>query len=150
MHGGAFSGGGGSLMLYDGRFWAPESDMILVTVNYRLGALGFLMWNHIEEGETTVGNYGIMDQAMALQWVHENIENFGGNKDQVQLFGQSAGAISVMSHLVLPQSQPLFTSAVMHSNPFHIAFKEAWEGGIQANMFGKEIGCPTLDKTCLR
>lgn len=121
-----------------------------MTINYRLGALGFLMWNHIEEGEETVGNYGIMDQQLAMQWVQENIKYFNGDPSRVQLFGQSAGAISIMIHLTLPSSQPLFTTAVMQSNPFHIPFKEQWEAGIQANYFGEKIGCPTLNKECLR
>ena len=108
------------------------------------------MWNHIEEGEETVGNYGIMDQQLAMRWVQDNIKYFNGDPSRVQLFGQSAGAISIMVHLTLPSSEPLFTTAVMQSNPFHIPFKEQWEAGIQANYFGEKIGCPTLNKECLR
>ena len=68
-HGGAFSSGTGSMILYDGRHIAYEMDMIIVTVNYRLGALGFLMWNNIEEGEISNGNWGILDQTASLEWV---------------------------------------------------------------------------------
>ena len=91
-----------------------------------------------------------MDQQLAMRWVQENIKYFNGDPSRVQLFGQSAGAISIMVHLTLPSSEPLFTTAVMQSNPFHIPFKEQWEAGIQANYFGEKIGCPTLNKECLR
>jgi len=83
--------------------------MILVTVNYRLGALGFLMWNNIETdlGETMNGNWGLLDQTAALEWVQENIDAFSGDPDKVMIFGQSAGAVSVAQHLMYPPSQSL-------------------------------------------
>lgn len=151
IHGGGFESGAGSVLIYDGRFWAHESDMVLgkstaiilscqhslVTINYRLGAFGFLSWNHIEDGEETVGNYGLMDQELALQWVQDNIENFNGDKTKVQVFGQSAGGMSIANHLMREADKPaekkLFNSAVIHSMPYHIAFKESWEAGIQVS-----------------
>jgi len=154
LHGGGFEAGAGGVILYDGRFWAAESDMVLVTINYRLGPLGFLSWNHLEEGEDTVGNYGLMDQELALQWVQDNIGEFNGDKTKVQVFGQSAGGMSIEAHLMREKDRPadkkLFNSAVLHSSPYHIAFKESWEAGIQAAHFAREIGCQTMDKDCLR
>ena len=138
FHGGAFAGGAGSIILYDGRHFAHETDMILVTVNYRLGALGFLMWNNIEKhlGETHNGNWGLLDQTVALEWVQQNIEAFSGDKDKVMIFGQSAGAVSVAQHLIYPRSQTLFHTAAMHSNPLAIPCKESWEAGIRVRNNG--------------
>ena len=123
FHGGAFSGGAGSIILYDGRHWSHETDTILVTVNYRLGALGFLMWNQIEDGESQNGNWGLLDQRMALQWVQDNIEAFSGDKEKVMIFGQSAGGVSVAQHIIDEESRKLFKSVVIHSNPLAIACK---------------------------
>ena len=119
LHGGGFEDGSGGVLIYDGRFWADESDMVLVTINYRLGPFGFLSWNHLEPGEETVGNYGLMDQEMAFQWVKDNIANFNGDPNKVQVFGQSAGGMSIGCHLLREKDRPveekLFTSAVLHS-----------------------------------
>ena len=119
LHGGGFHDGSGGVLIHDGRFWADESDMILVTINYRLGPFGFLSWNHLEPGEETVGNYGLMDQEMAFKWVKENIANFNGDPNKVQVFGLSAGGMSIGCHLLREkdrsEEKKLFNSAVMHS-----------------------------------
>nr|CAI5853296.1 unnamed protein product [Callosobruchus analis] len=78
-----------------------DRGVIIVTFNYRLGVLGFLCTND----DASPGNYGLKDQVMALQWVQDNIENFGGNKDKVTIFGQSAGAASVHYHMLSPLSR---------------------------------------------
>ena len=119
LHGGGFEDGSGGVLIYDGRFWADESDMVLVTINYRLGPFGFLSWNHLEPGEETVGNYGLMDQEMAFKWVKDNIANFNGDPNKVQVFGQSAGGMSIGCHLLREkdrsEEEKLFNSAVLHS-----------------------------------
>ena len=98
LHGGAFFAGSADLDLYNGETLAAVGDVVVVSVNYRLGALGFLTTNSDEIG----GNMGMFDQAMALQWIKENAESFGGDPDNIVLFGQSAGATSAGLHLFSP------------------------------------------------
>ncbi|MDD0813219.1 carboxylesterase family protein [Curvibacter sp. HBC28] len=90
LHGGAFMTGAGDLPWYDGVRLASEGDMVVVNVNYRLGALGFLCGPNVSPG-----NLGLMDQAMAVSWVKDNIAAFGGDPDQITLMGQSAGGLSI-------------------------------------------------------
>ncbi|XP_045128051.1 esterase FE4-like isoform X2 [Portunus trituberculatus] len=109
IHGGGFAissaGEGGSP--------APlmQKDIVLVTMNYRLGTLGFLSTND----NILPGNLGLKDQVLALQWVQDNIELFGGNPKQVTIFGVSAGGISVHFHILSPSSKELFQRAILHS-----------------------------------
>jgi len=92
IHGGAFRWGRGGSILYDGRTVAGQSDMIIVTLNYRLGAFGWLYNNGvIEDGETNSGNWGFLDQQKAIKWVHNNIGNFNGDPDRIVVYGESAG-----------------------------------------------------------
>ena len=83
-------GSAGSI-LYDGRIAAPQGDMIIVTVNYRLTAYGYLYTGAIEPGEPTSGNWAFLDQQAAIKWVHENIAQFNGDPDLIMVYGQSAG-----------------------------------------------------------
>ena len=121
IHGGSFVDGAGDMPVYDGARLAARGEAVIVTLNYRLGALGFLAGgkgvNHL------AGNYGVQDQQLALQWVHHNIGRFGGDRTQVTIFGESAGAMSVGAHLVAPASRPLFKNAIMESNPYGVPFK---------------------------
>jgi len=115
IHGGAFISGSGSTPWYDGVNLAKRG-VVVVTINYRLGALGFL---HLEGlgGERFVGaaNAGLLDQALALQWVADNIGAFGGDPSQVTIFGESAGGMSVGCQLALPASKGLFRTAIPQS-----------------------------------
>lgn len=114
IHGGAFVNGAGSDAFYDGGALAAHGA-IVVTLNYRLGALGFLVANRY--GLNAVGNYGLRDQQLAMKWVRDNIARFGGNSSNITLFGESAGAMSVALHLFdIPSSEPLFDNALMESN----------------------------------
>jgi carboxylesterase type B len=90
--------------LYEGSYLANDSNIVVVTINYRLGALGFLVL-----GDEVDGNFGIKDQRLALEWVQENIRNFGGNPGAVTLSGESAGAMSVAIHMTSDKSRGLFT-----------------------------------------
>lgn len=116
LHGGAFVTGAGSEDIYDGSAHATDGDVVLVTVNYRLGAFGFL---HLaEQGGpefTSSGNCGLLDQIAALRWVRDNISAFGGDPDNVTVFGESAGAISVGDLLVMPEARGLFHRAIIES-----------------------------------
>lgn len=115
IHGGAFVTGTGLMPWYDGTNLAAR-DVVVVTLNYRLGALGFL---HLADlgGDRYAGSgtVGLLDQAMALGWVRDNIEAFGGDPDNVTIFGESAGAMSVGTQLALPASQGLFHRAIAQS-----------------------------------
>ena len=114
IHGGGFTGGCGHEKHFDGPVW-PTKGVIAVTVNYRLGPLGFLCLPDLQEEAGCTGNYGLYDQLTALQWVRDNIEAFGGDPGCVTVMGQSAGAMSVQQHLLSPLSKGLFHRAVMSS-----------------------------------
>lgn len=115
IHGGAFINGFGSEMEFDGEAFAKRG-VILVTVNYRLGAFGFLASPEItQENNGIVGNMGILDQIAALRWVKENIAAFGGDPDRITIFGQSAGAISCQTLLSSPMTKGLFSGAILQS-----------------------------------
>ncbi|CAK8682117.1 unnamed protein product [Clavelina lepadiformis] len=115
FHGGGFLNGAATSPIYDGRFLSNATNTIVVTVNYRLGALGFLVY---DDGNDVInGNQGIGDQQLALKWIQENIEKFGGDKEKVTLVGNSAGAQSVVLHLMSDKSSNLFHGAVMQSLP---------------------------------
>lgn len=115
VHGGAFTGGWGFEPEMDGEAWA-DRGVVLVTINYRLGPFGFL--NHpllTAEGGGHSGNYGLMDQIAALEWVKRNIAQFGGDPDAITVFGQSAGAMSVKNLVASPLSRQLIKGAIVQS-----------------------------------
>ncbi|WML40043.1 carboxylesterase/lipase family protein [Neobacillus sp. OS1-2] len=116
IHGGAFVSGSGSSSWYDGASFAAQGDVVVVTINYRLGILGFLHLAEIgNEDYATSGNCGILDQVAALQWVQENISAFGGDPNNVTVFGESAGAMSIGVLLGFPSAQGLFHKAILQS-----------------------------------
>ncbi len=116
LHGGAFFYGAGSQDLYDATAMALE-DVVVVSVNYRLGALGFLAHPDLgaQVGNDNPGNYGLKDQVAALQWVQEHIAAFGGDPDNVTVFGESAGAISTCILATLPATDGLMHKAIGQS-----------------------------------
>ncbi|KAJ5208777.1 hypothetical protein N7449_003156 [Penicillium cf. viridicatum] len=118
IHGGAFTSGTGSDPTFDGGNLASRGDVVVVTINYRLGTLGFLA---LDDGETN-GNYGLADQTTALEWIRQNIQNFGGDPDRVTIFGQSAGAASVRALLASPVARGKFSGAIMQSNLGGLAY----------------------------
>lgn len=117
IYGGAFMMGTSAQPLYDGAELARRGDVTVVTINYRLGALGWLASPELAEdqGLDAVGNYGIADQIAALEWVQTNIRAFGGDPDNVTIFGESAGAISVCALLGAPTADDLFHRAIIES-----------------------------------
>ena len=114
IHGGSFTGGCGHEKHFDGPVW-PQKGVIGVTINYRLGPLGFLCLPELEREAGKTGNYGLYDQLAALQWVKDNISAFGGNPENITVMGQSAGAMSIQLHCLSPLAQGLFSQAVMCS-----------------------------------
>jgi para-nitrobenzyl esterase len=148
IHGGAFINGNGGM--YDSRWLVDRGDIVVVTLNYRLGALGFLAHPALgPEGE--VGNYGLQDQQAALRWVHDNISAFGGDPDKVTIAGESAGGMSVCDHLVAPGSKGLFRAAIIQSGPCQaqVALPEAER---ISEVYARDAGCgdPPTAAACLR
>lgn len=122
IHGGAFVTGSGSSLMYDGSNLAKRGDVVVVTINYRLGALGFLNLNEVTGGRIpSTGNEGLLDQAFALAWVKDNIGEFGGDANNVTIFGESAGGMSVGSLLALNEAKGLFHKAIPQSGAAHTA-----------------------------
>ncbi len=121
FYGGAFTQAApfDTIALYNGTTLA-QKGVIVVTTNYRLGALGFMAHPQLdnESVNNVSGNYGILDQQAALQWVQRNIGAFGGDPSRVTIFGQSAGGESVLIHLVSPGSKGLYSQAIIESGPF--------------------------------
>ncbi|MBN1319553.1 MAG: carboxylesterase/lipase family protein [Thermoleophilia bacterium] len=116
IHGGAFTLGSGSSPMFDGSRLAKRHDVVVVTLNYRLGLLGFLNLNEVTGGRIpATGNEGLLDQAAALRWVRDHIAAFGGDPANVTVFGESAGAMSIACLLVMPAAEGLFDKAILES-----------------------------------
>uniref|UniRef100_A0A672UFC8 Carboxylic ester hydrolase n=1 Tax=Strigops habroptila TaxID=2489341 RepID=A0A672UFC8_STRHB len=151
IYGGAFLLGGSqgpnflNNYLYDGEEIAVRGNVIVVTINYRVGPLGFL-----STGDANLpGNYGLKDQHMAIAWVKRNIKAFGGDPENITIFGESAGAVSVSLQMLTPKNKGLFRRAISQSgvglcswaiqkNPLTWAKKVTWN-----------VGCPTDNTTAL-
>ena len=114
IHGGGFTGGCGHEKHFDGPVW-PTKGVIGVTINYRLGPLGFACLPQLKEEAGFTGNYGLYDQMTAMKWVKDNIAVFGGDPENITIMGQSAGAMSVQQHCLSPLTDGLFQKAVMSS-----------------------------------
>jgi para-nitrobenzyl esterase len=154
IHGGGFFSGSGDIY-HPGRI-ATQGGVVVVTLNYRLGVFGFLDQPGLAGG----GNFGLQDQQAALRWVRRNVANFGGDPDQVTLFGESAGGISTCAHLAAPGSAGLFQRAIIQSGP--CALTTQWPYGTEGNWvarprqtaeqagqkFATRLGCDTV--ACLR
>ncbi len=115
IHGGGYSGGSASEPRHNGDF-LPVKGVVLVTINYRLGVFGFLATADLaKEAGGAAGNYGLLDQVAALQWVKENIKNFGGDPGNVTIFGESAGSFAVSTLMASPMARGLFQKAIGES-----------------------------------
>jgi para-nitrobenzyl esterase len=148
IHGGAFAGG--SSGIYDAARMAARGDIVVVTINYRLGTLGFLA--HPALGSAgDIGNYGLADQQAALRWVRDYIVDFGGDPEKVTVAGESAGGMSVCDHLVSPGSTGLFRAAILMSAPCQ-AQADLATAARRSSDYAAAAGCPDLvvAATCLR
>jgi para-nitrobenzyl esterase len=147
LHGGGFTVGSGTF--YDGGTLAAEGDVIVVTLNYRLGAFGYLAHPGLtgESAEGVSGNYGLLDQQAALKWVRDNAAAFGGDPGNVTVFGESAGGGSVCQNLVSPRALGLFDRAIAQSGcGFPLPTRASQEQNGTA--WADSLGC--ADTACLR
>ncbi|KAK9680178.1 Carboxylesterase family [Popillia japonica] len=141
IFGGGFYSGTNTLDVYDHNIIVSEENIILVSMQYRVASLGFLYF-----GTSDVpGNAGMFDQMMAMQWIRDNIHAFGGNPDNITLFGESAGAVSVSLHLLSPLSRNLFSQAIMQSGsataPWGIISRE--ESILRGLRLAEAVNCPS-------
>lgn len=152
FHGGAFVFGSGAGTYVPPRLVAD--DVVVVTVNYRLGKLGFTAHPGLTAEQGASGSYGIMDQQMALQWVQDNIDAFGGDADNVTIFGESAGGLSVLSHLVSPASAGLFAKAIVQSGSYSGTQPSMAAAESAGEAFAGQLGCdaatPAEEVECMR
>jgi para-nitrobenzyl esterase len=150
VHGGAFVSGTGASLLYRGQHLARRGDVVVVTINYRLGILGFA--GHRDLAAPASGaacaNWGLYDQVEALRWVQQNISGFGGDPDNVTVFGESAGGISICSLLGAPGARGLFRRAIVESGPAVAIPLEA--AGSIAELLMSELGRPGASPAELR
>lgn len=133
----------GGAFLYTGKFLASRKDVVVVTINYRLGALGFMSHPAVAAASSskTAGNYGTMDQILALEWVRDNIAKFGGDPGNVMVFGESAGAVNTSLLLTIPLAKGLFHRAGIQSGspvaaPYIV-------GENFSKSFASRMGCAT-------
>ncbi|MGZ6243759.1 MAG: carboxylesterase family protein, partial [Candidatus Binataceae bacterium] len=163
IHGGSLVTGGGGF--YDPTRMVEQGGVIVVTINYRLGLLGFFAHKAIDEECHLKGNYGLMDQQLALRWVKRNIGAFGGDSKRVTIFGESAGGQSVYSDLASPTAAGLFQRAISESGSY-IQFQDYWAPIsivplAQAETIGtslvpsgtelaNSVGCTSQTAQCLR
>ncbi|HSS00684.1 MAG TPA: carboxylesterase family protein, partial [Kofleriaceae bacterium] len=155
IHGGAFNTGGA--VTYADASPLVSKGVIVVVLAYRMGPLGFLGHPALRAADGSVGNYGIMDQQAALHWVQDNIAAFAGDKNNVTIFGESAGGFSVMTHLASPLSKGLFHKAIVESGGYAFDRQlkqdmlEATSTTVVNNaMVAAGVTCATVDAACLR
>ncbi|AWM02813.1 carboxylesterase/lipase family protein [Bradyrhizobium amphicarpaeae] len=137
IHGGGFVGGTANERLFEGARLA-QAGLIVVTANYRLGALGWLADPALTDGGS--GNWGLMDQIAALHWVHDNIAAFGGDRDNVTLFGSGAGATSIALLMLSAQSRDLFQKAILQSIPARARLRSSQEAEAVGRQFVAALG----------
>lgn len=135
LHGGGFATGAGALPWYDGAALARRADAVVVGVNYRLGALGFLYDPRADQG-----NFAVLDQMLALRWVRDNIAGFGGDPSRITVMGQSGGAHNICMMLTLPQSEGLFHRAILLSPPLGAEPQTPAEAAQVAEAFHRALG----------
>jgi para-nitrobenzyl esterase len=151
VHGGGYYGGSGGTPWYWGDRLAQNGDLVVVTINYRLNIFGFLAHPALraEDPHGSTGSYGTLDQVAALQWVHDNIANFGGDPGNVTIFGESAGGWSICTLVATPLTKGLFHRALLESGGCTQSgpLEEGYE---QTRKVSAQLGCGADDLTCLR
>jgi para-nitrobenzyl esterase len=152
VHGGSLTVGAAGEPIYYGAKMSADSDIVLVTINYRLNYYGFLAHEDLskEDPDNSSGNYGLLDQVASLKWVQDNIENFSGDPNNVTIFGESAGGWSICNLMATPLAKGLFHKAILESGGCDVVVEQdtAYKTG---NSFAKDLGCKGKDPiTCMR
>ncbi|KAF7992378.1 hypothetical protein HCN44_001703 [Aphidius gifuensis] len=140
IHGGGFNFGSGDDSMF-GPDYLLEHDVVVVTLNYRLGASGFLSTNDAN----APGNAGLKDQVMALKWIKNNIVNFGGSPNRVTIVGQNAGGVSVMYHMMSPMSTGLFNQAILQSGSALCSWALSYDAKETAMRLAENLGIHETD-----
>jgi para-nitrobenzyl esterase len=149
---------GGALVTGESDDYDPtklvEDGVTVVTINYRLGALGFLADPALADGSGQSGDYGLEDQQAALRWVQRNIASFGGDPHNVTLFGESAGGLSTLSQVASPQARGLFQKAIVESGSYNLTQASLSDAEAAGTAFAAKVGCASQTapqvSACLR
>ena len=150
LHGGGFTSGSGSYTMYDGANMARKHDVVTVTVNHRLNSFGFLYLADIGGAKfANASNAGMLDVVAALEWVRDNIANFGGDPNNVTIFGQSGGAGKVSTLLAMPAAKGLFHRAIVQSGA-NVKGVSARDATKTAQTLMDKLGVKTRRRACRR
>jgi para-nitrobenzyl esterase len=150
IHGGAFIIGSGTEVMYTGGKLAAYGDIVLVTINYRLGACGFMNLDVVTGGKIPAsGNEGLLDQVAAIEWVHDNISVFGGDPDNITVFGESAGGMSIGTLMSMPAAKGKFPKAILESGAANTV-SDLGEGVAMSKEYLKVLGLSGNDVESLR
>src|SRR5215475_1890637 len=145
---------GGALVTGESDDYNPtalvEDGVTVVTINYRLGALGFLAHSALADANGQSGDYGLMDQQAALRWVQRNVASFGGNPHNVTIFGESAGGLSTLSQVASPQARGLFERAIVESGSYNLTQASLASAESAGETFAAKAGCASQTTACLR
>src|SRR5580658_9314499 len=145
---------GGALVTGESDDYAPaalvQDGVTVVTINYRLGALGFLAHPALADAKGQSGDYGLMDQQAALRWVKRNIASFGGDPRNVTIFGESAGGLSTLSQVASPQARGLFEKAIVESGSYNLTQASLASAETAGEAFATKAGCASQTAACLR
>lgn len=144
LPGGAFQEGHASRTFYNGQFISSLHKTVQVVIGHRVGALGFL------SGFGRTGNYGILDQRLAFEWIVQHIHNFGGDSRRITLAGQSAGGMSISLHLVSKKTPPFFHKAIIQSSPVSINLRTQNESLLIHDILAFHLGCKMNDLNCMQ
>jgi para-nitrobenzyl esterase len=145
---------GGALVSGESNDYDPTGlvadGVTVVTINYRLGALGFLAHPALADANGQSGDYGLMDQQAALRWVQRNIASFGGDPRNVTIFGESAGGLSVLSQVASPRARGLFEKAIAESGSYNLTQTSLASAEAAGEAFATKAGCASQTAACLR
>ena len=145
---------GGALVTGESNDYDPTGlvadGVTVVTINYRLGALGFLAHPALADAHGQSGDYGLMDQQAALRWVQRNIASFGGDRHNVTVFGESAGGLSTLSQMASPQARGLFERAIVESGSYNLTQASLASAESAGVAFATKAGCASQTAACLR
>ncbi|KAF9207523.1 hypothetical protein BGZ49_000261 [Haplosporangium sp. Z 27] len=150
IHGGGFTTYSGSVIIFEPGNLVSRGGVVVVTINYRLGMLGWMENDPSWPRSSVPGNQAFRDQILALKWVQKNIASFGGDPNRVTVFGESAGATSIRALLSAPSAFGLYKSVIGQSDPINIPFKTPADATKIGNYFMQALNCSLSDLACAR